>query len=269
MSKWKSLNRADDQVFDDEKVIINSLVIFMGDKNDWKGTASELLNELKQISLRIYEQELEVIPNRLTKYMCDNIDILEHRGLKVYKKHSGIRSIKIVKALNFKGETDMITKTTKKAIKANVLETIKELGPVSISDIATMAMISLSSARYTVKVLQKAGHQIRVERAKNGTRENHYVYGGDVSKSVDDIAVTKPKEPAKPAKTTNTQKKENKPMSDLVNRAYYLALALRRISIDDLVVNLDVSEDEAFELMVKVAKKYKDDISANISIQCK
>lgn len=237
------------------------VALLMQNREEWVGSANDLLKELRKIVPAAKKYELPTMPNALSRALKDGIDTLNRNGIDVFKKHSGTRTMRITK---IKGDSKM-TKSAKTTKIEAVLETLTVMGPISVADISELTSTAPNTVHAAILSLRKSGHNIVGNSTSAKGKALQYSIVGEEP-------AVKPKiTPTRPLKPQPTATKEKVPVfqNELVNRAYHLVLALRRCTIEDFCDHLDVNEDVAERLMVTVSKQFKSEIKMNISLQCK
>lgn len=242
------------------EVLVDAVVAMMGTKTTAEYPATILIKVLRA-KAGVYKDGIPIQPNRLSRELNKDIDALAAHGITMTRLHSGTRSIKFVKAPrtvvetkvikpnNNSGETTMETKTYKASIKEEVLTAIKEFGPITVADIAELTFTNVDSVRSFISHLKRDGENILSARESKKTKIKLYRWT-----SAPKEAVIKPAPVVIPAVSKPTTEK---PKADLVSRAYYLTLALRSITADDLMEHLDIDEDTAYKTLIAVAKRNK------------
>lgn len=263
----------------DETVVVNAVLELMKNKTMWEDTATRLLRIL---ACKVPKEDickLPTIANHLSRIIRNNVNVLADHGVIAGKTHSGKRSIRFVKTpstvksteiimpTNTKKENIMETKTCKHTLKVEVLTAIKEMGPISIADIAMVTLLSTDSVRSTISMLVRQGWAVASKSAGKGTRGTKLYYWDNTPKKP--AAVVKPKTKAEPApeptpevKPKTTSRRE---VLDIVNRAYYLMLAFRKLDVDMLMDHFELDEATAEEVLISMLTKYKNNVRADIT----
>ena len=135
-----------------------------------------------------------------------------------------------------------------------LLEALKELGPMKLDEMVDYMGTTSISVYNLISELRKS-HDIATTREhKSGPAT--YTYVGLLTKRNKKESI-----PTKQPAVNNT--------ASLVERCYHLALAHRRLNVDDVADAFNLSEMEAVQLMLKMADKHSGQISTQIAVQCK
>ena len=127
-----------------------------------------------------------------------------------------------------------------------LLNEFKFTNKLTIDFIQARLSVEKQSVYNLISRLRK-DHNIKTIK-EGSNKETTYVYKGEKKHKANSLALNK---------------------SNLLERCYYLTLAYRRVTVEDVVEVFNIAEGAAQKLMLKVSKKYNTEIAINTSIQCK
>lgn len=225
---WQSI---DGFVFNRDKtnlVVVQGILNLMRDHEEWVGTATDLLASLKDRASACYEMYLPPIPNKLSNVIKSNSAMLKKHGVEVFKKHSGSRTIKLIKTPQPEGVLNMKSDAKEKVIDAL---TIDSNNGATLRDITDLTGLTYDYVRVIIQRLRTKGN-IEVVVGSKPTRYKHITAA---SNKAEEVAVYGP-----------------------LDKIRFLTLAMGEVDSDQLTEILGFSEEDAPRLLVSAAGKYQD-----------
>lgn len=146
----------------------------------------------------------------------------------------------------------MTTKTYENDLESTIVNMLKELGPISVDDVATLTSSTKAATQKVFDTLRSGTDCIAVSSVRDG----------DVVLKEYSWKEPMAKEPTKPKILTPKT-------NQLVDRAYYLMLALRNVNVDLLMDNFDITDKVAEQVLLNMATKYKNHIITEVTCRPK
>lgn len=271
----RKLIKPSDTTVESGKVVVEAIVLLMKNKTLWQNTTTTLL---KILTNKVPIDDLHKLPktaNHLSRIIQLNVNELLNRGVVASKAHSGERSIRLstvpADVISTKITKEETTTMRKPTLKEDVLGALIELGPITSNDIATLLDVSLYSVSSLLSALRREGYNITTSKNGDGTRSQ--LYNIDTVKKEETpvpkvpLTITKTKPIILTPPTAPTVKSTDQVSNALVDRAYYLMLALCRLNIDDIMDTFSLDESVAQQVLLKVMVKYDNKLHADITLR--
>lgn len=260
------MNPSDLSFFD--KSVIKGIVIVMEDKTTFKKNLKPLIALLKKELPVKYRFNLPSTASHMALVLNNCKAELAARD--IYTTRLNANGVKFDKISTTNSIEDKImkTKTYKNTLKTELLEVFKDFGPATTAEMATLTNRSSDAIRATISVLRNEGHNISSRSTESGTRAQTYYIDHSAPlptpTKAPEVGIPKsePSVSPMPAPVCN-----NKATKDLINRAFYLMKALRKIDIDTLMDHLNLDETTATKVILALATEDRAGMKLDITLQ--